>query len=127
MLEAADLDIASIIEAAQAGDPVALPLIERAGHDLGVALANLLNLLNPGAVVLGGTLLQAGDILLAPLREAMRARALSTSLENTVVQTSSLGKDAVALGAATLVLQNTLTQPWTLDTQAHRRQSHQAS
>ena len=41
---------------------------------LGVAIANLLNLLNPGVVVLGGTLASAGEMLLAPLRAAMRDR-----------------------------------------------------
>ena len=110
-LQASSLDLPSLIAAAQAGDCLAAPLIDRAGFDLGIAVANLLNLLNPGVVVLGGTLATAGETLLAPLRRALVDRALSTSLASTRVVVSPLGHDAIALGAAGLVLHQALEFP----------------
>lgn len=62
-------------------------------------------------VVLGGTLASAGEALLRPLRLAMRDRSLSTSLQGTAVLVSPLGDDAIALGAAGLVLQQALGAP----------------
>lgn len=110
-LTAGDLSLAQVLSAASAGDPVAGPVLTQAGQDLGVAIANLLNLLNPGVVVLGGSLPHAGALLLEPMRAALRERVLSTSLETTAVRVSALGDDAVALGGATLVLQRALAQP----------------
>jgi predicted NBD/HSP70 family sugar kinase len=110
-LRAAALDLPSLIAAAHDGDPLAGPLIGRAGFDLGVAIANLLNLLNPGVVVLGGTLASAGEALLGPLRLAMADRSLFTSLASTAVLLSPLGDEAIALGAAGLVLQQALDAP----------------
>ena len=110
-IDDAALSLPSLIAAARDGDPLAAGLIEEAGHDLGVAIANLLNLLNPGVVVLGGTLASAGEMLLAPLRAAMRDRSLSTSLESTEVHTSPLGDRVVAIGAAALVLHHALRPP----------------
>lgn len=104
-------DLAELIALARAGDALALQVVEESGHHLGVAVANLLNLVNPRLVVLGGRLTEAGDLLLAPLRRAARARALSASIDRTAILISGLGKEAVALGAATLVLQQALDDP----------------
>jgi hypothetical protein len=90
---------------------IAAPLIAEAGQHLGVAIANLLNLLNPGVVVLGGTLATAGETLLRPLRQAMARRSLFTSLASTQVRVSPLGDHAIALGAAGLVLHEALEEP----------------
>lgn len=103
--------LADLIQLALIGEPRAEQLIDTAGSHLGVALANLVNLLNPGLVVLGGKLTGAGERLLQPLRAALRERALSTSLEATRVVMSDLGDDTVALGAATLVLDSVLKDP----------------
>ena len=105
------LDLATLLDAAQSGDPLATRLVQQAGHHLGTAIANLLNLLNPGAVVLGGPLPTAGPLLMDPVRAAMRERVLSASLETTDVLVSTLGDDGIALGAATLVLQRALAEP----------------
>lgn len=100
-----------LIRAANDGDPNVVELIERTGHHLGIAVANLLNLLNPGRVILGGRLTQAGDLLLEPLRAAVASRALWSSVAASRVVISSLPGEAIALGAATLVLQTALTDP----------------
>jgi len=97
-----------VVDAALAGDAVAREIIRGAGVALGVAVANLLNLLNPSKVVIGGRLARASEILLAPLRETARERALWTSIERAEVRLSELGPGVVARGAAFHVIRGAL-------------------
>ena len=106
-----ELSLADVVAAARSGDGLALSLIEDAGRYLGIAVANLLNLMNPAKVVVGGRLTAAGDLLLQPLRRTIRDRALWTSIERAEVSLSELGDEQVALGAATLVIQAALADP----------------
>jgi len=106
-----ELTVQSLIAAAHAGDATARVLITGAGQALGVAMANLLNLVNPGRIVLGGHLTEAGAMLLDPLRTALSERALWSSVEGSELVISPLGDQAVALGAATLLLQAALEDP----------------
>jgi predicted NBD/HSP70 family sugar kinase len=108
---APQLDLGTLIAHAHAGDPLATRIIADAGSHLGVAVANLLNLLNPGKVVLGGRLSLAGELLLAPLRQVVASRAFSVSLERANIALGELGRDHVALGGATLVVQQALANP----------------
>lgn len=105
------LDLPTLLDHADAGDPLAERLIADAGEHLGIAVANLLNLLNPGKVVLGGRLSRAGDRLLDPMRRVVAGRALSASLERADIAVGALGEDHVAIGAATLVVQQALNDP----------------
>lgn len=109
-----ELTVRGLISAARTGEPLAHELVTGAGHALGIALANLLNLVNPGRVILGGHLTEAGSLVLEPLREAMAQRALWSSVEGSGVVVSPLGDRSVALGAATLLLQGLLEDPLSL-------------
>ena len=60
-----------ITEMATAGDPVARGAIETIGRALGVGITNLVNIFNPQVVVIGGGVIAAGELLLAPAREVM--------------------------------------------------------
>jgi predicted NBD/HSP70 family sugar kinase len=100
--------VADIVGGARAGDPVARELVDEVGQYLGIAVAGLLNLLNPAVVVLGGEITAVGDLLLDPLRATVRSRALSTSVAETRIVSSRLGERSIAVGAATLVLQSAL-------------------
>ncbi len=112
--------IRAVIAGAQAGDAVAQDLIAGAGTALGIAIANLLNLVNPGRVILGGHLTEAGALLLDPLLAAIARRALWSSVEGSTLVVSTLGDRAVALGAATLLLESLLKDPRaTLEVPAH--------
>ncbi len=102
---------ADLVQLALGGHAGAAGLVEDAGRYLGIALANLVNLLNPDLVVLDSVLTHAGDLLFAPLREALHERALSSCLDPSRVVGSQLGREAVALGGATLVLNNVLNTP----------------
>jgi glucokinase-like ROK family protein len=102
-------DIEAIEDAALAGDPLALQIVkETAGH-LGIAIAGLLNLMNPRLVILGGGLSRLGDLLLEPLRDVIRNRTLVSSLAAADVKTSALGPRSIAIGAATYVLDAALS------------------
>lgn len=105
------LTLRALIDGALAGEPLAVGLITDAGTALGIAVANLLNLVNPGRVVLGGPLTDAGALLLDPMRTAIARRALWSSIEGSTLLVSPLGDRAVALGAATLLLQEMLDDP----------------
>lgn len=100
--------IDSIEDAALAGDPLAITLVNEAAGHLGIAVADLLNLLNPAMVILGGGLSRLGDVLLQPLREEIRQRTLISSLVACEVRTSQLGYQATAVGAATMILEAAL-------------------
>lgn len=100
-----------IEDAALQGDPLALQVIHEAAHSLGVAIAGLLNVLNPGTVILGGSLARLEDELLRGVKEAVAGRTLVTSVAASPIRTSELGSSGIALGAATLVLSAALAQP----------------
>jgi predicted NBD/HSP70 family sugar kinase len=100
--------IADIVKSAKSGDAAARTIVDEVGHYLGIAVAGLVNLMNPAVVVLGGEITAVGDLLLDRLRETVRARALSTLVGETRLVTSNLGEQAIAVGAATLVLQAAL-------------------
>jgi glucokinase len=91
-----------VAETAEAGDPVARRLLEEEAARLGALLANLVVLLNPERVVLGGGLAQAGEVLLAGVRRAMEERAgwLLRHAGPVAVVPAALGEWAGAVGAA---------------------------
>lgn len=103
--------IRAIEDAALADDPLALQVVGEAAVHLGTVVAGVLNLLNPGSVILGGSLARAGDRLVEPLRNAVSTRTLVNSAAASDIRTSELGERAVALGAATHVLVAALANP----------------
>jgi predicted NBD/HSP70 family sugar kinase len=94
----------AIEQAALAGDRLAVSVVREAAHHLGVAIAGLLNLLNPGAVILGGSLVRLGNDLLQPLRTTVVQRTLVSSVAASEIRISELGPRGTSLGAATMVL-----------------------
>ncbi|MEQ1832739.1 MAG: ROK family protein [Candidatus Eisenbacteria bacterium] len=103
------ISVERIEDAALAGDALANQVVGEAAGHLGVAVAGLLNLMNPQRVILGGGLSRLGDLLLEPLRDATRNRTLMSSLAAAQVVTSELGPQSIAVGAATMVLDAALT------------------
>jgi glucokinase len=91
--------------AAGEGDELAREVVERAATYLGIGLANLVNLLNPETIVVGGGVSRMGELLLAPARVAMRERAYSLAVHEVRLVTGSLGDMAGVLGMASYVLE----------------------
>ena len=100
-----------LAEAARNGDLLAQELINDAGRYIGIALATLINLVNPGMIVLGGGVSLLGDSLLDPIHETVKVRSLVANYQDTQIVIGQLGREAVALGAATLVLQEVFQGP----------------
>lgn len=97
-----------IENAALEGDPAAVQLVSEAARNLGIAVSGLLNLMNPGRIVIGGDLARLGDLLLAPLRQHIEQRSLIGSLSTVSIMTSDVGPRAIAIGAATMILEAAL-------------------
>jgi predicted NBD/HSP70 family sugar kinase len=100
--------LAEIVRRARVGDAAALRLVDEVGERLGIVVGTLLNLLNMDVVVIGGEISTVGDMLLDALRRTVKARALPSAMAHTRIVTSNLGPRAIALGAATLILESAL-------------------
>ncbi|MFC2000034.1 ROK family protein [Chloroflexota bacterium] len=90
----------TVAEAAQQGDVVARQVIFRAATYLGIGLVNLVNILNPEMIIIGGGLSQMGDILLDPARQVVADRAFQLPAQRVRIVPSQLGVNAGTLGAA---------------------------
>ena len=102
------IDASTVAEAARRGDRLAKQVLERSGRYLGVAIAGVINLFDPGVVILTGGLTKAGDLLLEPLLHSVRSHALPSLSERVRIEVSLLGDDASVLGATVLVLRQIL-------------------
>lgn len=105
------VNIDDLVNAALDGDPASVEMIRYAGKKLGIGIANMLNLLNPRTVVLGGGIARAGDLLLDAVGETIRGLSLPASISNTEIKTTGLSEWGIAMGAATLALETALHRP----------------
>ena len=92
---------------AQLGDAFCADLLGRTGRLIGESLAPLVNLLNPAAVVLAGTLAHSGEILLAAVREAIYRRSHPVVTRDLRIARSELAGSAELVGAAALAAEET--------------------
>jgi glucokinase len=84
------------------GDDFALMMIERTGRYIGTGVATVINLLNIERIILGGGVMDAGELILNPIINEARRRAFQPCFDATQIVAASLGKEAVAIGAAML-------------------------
>jgi glucokinase-like ROK family protein len=96
-----------VCRAARDGDQLAQQILNEAATYLGVAIANLVNLYNPQAVVLGGALIRTADGILPAITREIYRRALRDALTDLPIVASALpGEEAGAIGAAALFLEH---------------------
>ena len=88
--------------AAQYDDGLAIEVLARAGRALGFAVASLVHLFNPEAVVIGGGVISAGPFLFEPMQEAIDAHLIEGFGHDLRVLPAALGQDSGLLGAAAL-------------------------
>ncbi|SFM22947.1 ROK family transcriptional regulator [Salibacterium qingdaonense] len=93
-----------VYETALAGDEVCRKLLEDTGRYIGIGFTNLIHVMNPGKIVIGGGVSNAASYILPPIKEEIKKRALTTKAKHTDVVVSGLGDQATALGAVSLVL-----------------------
>jgi glucokinase-like ROK family protein len=101
----AAIDPDQVIERARAGDAACRRVLADAGRHIGTAVASLCNLFNPARIVVGGSVAAAGDIVLDPMHESVRLRAIPSAAEDLEIVPGRLGERAELLGALALVLQ----------------------
>jgi glucokinase-like ROK family protein len=100
------IDLDTIEEAFQSGDALACDLVLRTADYLGMAIANLVGLLNIHKVVLEGDMTRFGEIWLNRIRSVMMNYSLDRPLDKTRVELGKLGENAIILGAAAVFANN---------------------
>lgn len=103
--------VREVVASADAGDIVAREALHRVGTWLGLGVANLVNVFNPGMVVFGGTL---RDIYLgaaAQIRSVLATGALAAPREKVKLRTTALGDDTTLVGAAEFAFAEVLADP----------------
>jgi glucokinase-like ROK family protein len=111
MISNGNLTAKLVEEAAREGDPLAVQLYADAGRLIGLAVANVINLLNPGRIIIGGGVSEAGELFLASLRDTASQRSMRAAVGATDIVQATLGHRSSALGAVALVLQETFRSP----------------
>jgi predicted NBD/HSP70 family sugar kinase len=96
----AKITAADILQGARAGDGVAISVVRDTAKYIGMAAANLASMLDPEVIVLGGMIASSGDLMLDAIRVETTRRLLPQQAEQVRVVLSTLGDDAVAIGAA---------------------------
>ncbi len=96
------MNVSEVARVAREGNLEAQKILRDAGHYLGLALANLVSLLNPEMIVIGGGVAEAGELLLAPARETMKRWAQPLAARQVKIVRSKLGNQAPLLGMARL-------------------------
>lgn len=96
------LDTRDLAGLASGGDPSAIALFATAGRRLGQAVANLVNVLDPDCVIIGGGVARAGELILGPCRERALPLVLATEARAVPIVPAQLGPRAAAVGAASL-------------------------
>ena len=94
------------LEAARAGDPLAVSILSDAAFLIGKGLATLIHIMNPETIVLGGRGSIAGKILMAPVQHAINEFCIPRLAEQTTISVSNLGVSSELLGASILVIEN---------------------
>jgi glucokinase len=98
-----------LLARARKGDATAIEVFARAGHYLGLVMANLVSTLNPERIIVGGGMAAAGNLLLGPARTTMRQWGQPVAVRQVKVVRSRLGLDASLLGAAHLAFDRSST------------------
>jgi predicted NBD/HSP70 family sugar kinase len=104
-----DLTLAQLVDLTVEGHPACRRVVGDAGRHVGRAVANLVNLLNPSLIVVGGELAACGDVLLEPLRQECKRHAIRSAAADVDIVAAALGERAHVLGALALVLQDAET------------------
>jgi len=97
-----DFTADDVAHEANEGDDFAMMMIERTGKYIGTGVASVINLLNIEKIILGGGVMDAGQLILNPIIQEAKRRAFQPCFEATEIVAAKLGRDAIAIGAAML-------------------------
>ena len=96
----------TIFEAGQKGDELALEIFRRMGVYLGIGLANLINILNPEMIVIGGGVVNGWDLFEKHMHQQVEERAFPLLAARVKIERAKCGDDAGLLGAARLAIKD---------------------
>jgi predicted NBD/HSP70 family sugar kinase len=103
--------IIDIENAALDRDPLAIQIVNEATTYLTSAITSLVNLMNPDMILIGGSLSRLGELVINPIQEKINSSALVSSVAKTKLVTSVLGSKGIAIGAATLAIEQAFIDP----------------
>ncbi len=98
-----------VIELVKRGDIQAIQAVRQAGRDLGEVLTACVSLVNPSVIVIGGSMAQAGEHLIAGVRELVYARSMPLATQHLTIVQSAAGSDAAVIGASMLAIHHALS------------------
>ena len=93
-----DITLDDILNAIKEEDVLSIDAIGRVGEALGRGIAGLINIFNPGLVVVGGRLIVGGDYLMFPIKTAVKKQSLNKVSSDTVIRFSKLDRKAAGIG-----------------------------
>ena len=96
--EKGELDLDDILKAVEEEDVLAIEGVEQIGETLGKGIAGIINIFNPGLVVIGGRLTVGKDYLMLPVKTAVNKYSLSKVSKDTKLRFSRLGRKAASIG-----------------------------
>ncbi len=102
-------DARGVLALIEANQPNAINLVRAAGRIVGEVTASVVSVLNPSVIVVGGTLSRASDHLLSGIRELIYQRSLRLATRDLAVVAARSGDEANIIGAATLVLESSMS------------------
>ena len=102
MTKGRDLEAKDVFDAAKKGDAFSIDIVDYEAEKLALGIGNLLSILDPEIVVVGGGVALAGDFLFDRVKEKLKDVAFPSILENLKIVAATLGNDAGILGAAYL-------------------------
>ncbi|MEU4403580.1 ROK family protein [Streptosporangium sp. NPDC023963] len=101
-------DSRDVVHLVRGGNTHAVQLIRQAGREVGDVLASIVNFFNPSVIVVGGDISEAGEQVLAGLREVIYSRSLPLATQHLTITASELGDRAGVIGAAVMVIEHVL-------------------
>lgn len=99
-----NISVAAVINAARGNDAMASDILKQVGTNLGVRIAYLINVFRPKAVIIGGGIENAGDLILDPIKSMVKRFAFAKQAHHIKIQSGTLGDDAACIGAAALAV-----------------------
>src|SRR4030042_1304800 len=93
-----DITAEKVHEAAKKGDPLALSVIAGASHYLGLGIINLVSIINPEMIIIGGSVAKMGNLLLDPVKQMVKDKTFALMVKNLKIVSACLGEDAGLVG-----------------------------
>lgn len=106
--ELSEITAEMVADAAKKGDRLALEVFENAAEYIGIGIAGLINLLSPEAVLIGGGVSEAGDLLFDTVRRVVSSRELHVASRKVLVEPVTFGMKTAAMGSVALILNEVL-------------------